>query len=82
MTAATLILSGTSDSDHACLAARAPQSQTGQAGVSGLQDSFFETRTFRRKRHELDSLHLDGHLPHYPTPFYYLRLRRTEMGYG
>ncbi|GBL75997.1 hypothetical protein AVEN_234312-1 [Araneus ventricosus] len=34
---------------------------------------------FGRKRHELDSPNLGGHLPHHPTSCYNLPLRRSEM---
>ncbi|GBO29875.1 hypothetical protein AVEN_56735-1, partial [Araneus ventricosus] len=37
---------------------------------------------FGRKRHELDSPNLGGHLPRHPTPWYNLSLRCTEMGCG
>ncbi|GBO14514.1 hypothetical protein AVEN_88529-1 [Araneus ventricosus] len=37
---------------------------------------------FGRKRHELDSPNLGGHLPPHLTPSYKLPLRHTEMGCG
>ncbi|GBM17634.1 hypothetical protein AVEN_200881-1 [Araneus ventricosus] len=35
-----------------------------------------------RKRHELDSPNLGGHLPHHPTFCYYHPVKHTEMSCG
>ncbi|GBN64587.1 hypothetical protein AVEN_189781-1 [Araneus ventricosus] len=59
-----------------------PQDQIDNLILSMPRRSPLKPGVFGRKRHELDSPNLGGHLPRHSTLYYNLLLRRTEMGCG